>query len=173
MLAAFQREELPVPQELKVAAEVALAYRALETVKKLEAIDDPITSDSCLAELIATATEAEYLQCQLKIPKAKLILEQTILKMLSKLLYAGDPATLEADVARLEMAIDLGEKLNLGLALDRAQEVYYQCLNQRIVPDCIISQDSANHNCRWAITQIAPLLKLGQKLAIDVSPWLN
>ena len=174
MLAAFQREELAVPQELKVAAEVALAFRALETVKILEkALVDPITMDSCLAELMATATEAKYLQCKLNIPEAKQILEQVILRLLSKLLYDGDPTTLEADVARLEKAIAVGEEFNLGLALDRAQEIYYNCLHQRIVPECIISQDSAQNNCRWEIVQIKPLLKLGQKLAIDVSPWLH
>ena len=174
MLAAFQREELPVPQELKVAAEVALSFRCLETVRKLEsAIAKPIVTDSCLAELMAIATEAKYLKCQLNIPEAQYILEQTILRLLFKLLYNGDPATLEADVSRLETAIAIGAELDLNLALDRAQELYYQCLHQRIVPDCIISQDLAGNSCRWAIVQIEPLLKLGQKLAIDVSPWLH
>ena len=174
MLAAYQREELPVPQELMVAAEVALSFRSLETVKNLErAIEDPIVMDSCLAELLATATEAKYLKCQLNIPEAKKILEQTILRLLWKLLYDGDPATLVEDVARLESAIAIGEELNLGLSLDRAQEVYHSCLHQRIVPDCLISQDSERNSCRWEIRQIKPLLSLGQKLEIDVSPWLN
>ena len=173
MLAAFQREELPVPQELKVAAEVALSYRCLETVRKLEqVVEDCVAMDSCLAELNATATEANYLQCQLNIPKAKKSLEQVILRLLWQLLYDGDPRTLIEDVARLETAIALGTRLNLGLALDRAQEVYFNCLHQRIVPDCIIS-DRGRNSCRWDITQIKPLLKLGQTLAIDVSCWLN
>ena len=166
MLAAFHREELPVPQELKVAAEVALSYRCLETVKNLEkAIEDPVTVDSCLTELTATATEACYLQCQLNIDEAKKILEQTLFRLLWKLLYNGDPATLEADVGRLETAIAVGEQLNVDLALDRAQEVYFNFFHQRILPDCLISNDS----CRWEMEQLKPLLKLGQKLAIDVS----
>lgn len=174
MLAAFQREELPVPQELMVAAEVALSFRSLETVKNLErAIEDPIVIDNCLAELHATATEAKYLKCQLNIPEAKKILEQTILRLLWRLLYDGDPITLIEDVARLESAIAIGEELNLYLALDRAQEVYHSCLHQRIVPDCLISQDSDRNSCRWEITQIKPLLFLGQKLEIDVTPWLK
>ena len=173
MLAAFQREELPVPQELKVAAEVALSYRCLETVTKLEkAIQDPTAIDRCLAELNAIATEASYLHCRLNIPEAKKILEQVILRLLWQLLYDGDPSTLEADVIRLETAIALGDRLHLGLALDRAQEVYFNCLHQRIVPECIISANGRN-SCRWDITQIKPLLKLGQTLAIDVSCWLN
>ena len=169
MLAAFHREELPVPQELKVAADVALSYRCLETVKNLEkVIEDPLAVDSCLAELTATATEAYYLQCQLNIDEAKKILEQTILRLLWKLLYNGDPATLEADICRLEKAIAVGEQLNLGLVLDRAQEVYFNCLHQRILPDCLLN----NHSCRWESGQLKPLLKLGQKLAINVSGWV-
>ena len=174
MLAAYQREELPVPQELMVAAEVALSFRSLETVRNLEqGIEDPIIMDSCLAELLATATEAKYLKCQLNIPEAKKILEQTILRLLWKLLYDGDPSTLLEDVARLESAISIGEELNLGLALDRAQEVYHSCLYQRIVPDCLINQDTDRNSCRWKIPQIKPLLSLGEKLEIDVSPWLR
>ena len=173
MLAAFQREELPVPQELKVAAEVALSYRCLETVRKLEqAVEDCVAIDSCLAELNATATEANYLQCKLNIPEAKKSLEQVILRLLWQLLYDGNPRTLIEDVARLETAIALGADLHLGLALDRAQEVYFNCLHQRIVPDCIIC-DRGRNSCRWDITQIKPLLKLGQTLAIDVSCWLD
>lgn len=175
MLAAFQREELPVPQELKVAAEVALSFRCLDTVKNLErAIEDPAAIDSYLAELTATATEANYLHCQLNIPEAKKILEQTIVRLLWRLLYDGDPSQLVTDTARIETAIALGQQLHLGLALDRAQEIYFNCLQQRILPDCILNNYSPDHcSCPWDITQLKPLLKLGQTLAIDVHCWLN
>ena len=175
ILAAFQREELPVPQELKVAAEVALSYRCLQAIGDLEkAIDNSQEMDSHLAKLEATAIEAENLQCNLNLPEAKVILEQLILRLLWQLLYDGDPASLKTDVARVETAIALGERLRLGLSLDRAQEIYYNCLKQRIVPDCLVtSSDVKTNNCRWNIPQLKPLLKLGQKLAIDVSVWLN
>ena len=175
ILVAFQQESMPVPQELKVAAEVALSHRCLESLRTLEkAVDEPQQIDKHLAELSATATEASHLQCQLNIPEGKTILEQLILRLLWRLLYDGDPANLETDVARLEQAIALGEKLHLGLALDRAQEIYYNCLHQRIVPNCLITQSSSGLNsCPWNIRQIKPLLKLGQRLAVDVSLWLN
>ncbi|MEM7760783.1 MAG: DUF3536 domain-containing protein, partial [Cyanobacteria bacterium P01_A01_bin.40] len=175
MLAAFQREELPVPQELKVAAEVALSFRCLETVRELEkAIEEPAVMDSCLAELAATATEAHYLECWLNIPEVKTILEQTIVRLLWQLLYDGNPASLAGDVKRIQTAIALGEQLSLGLKLDQAQEVYFSCLHQYILPNCLIDSTSPDHNsCRWNITEIKPLLKLGQSLAIDVSSWMN
>ncbi|MGF1591426.1 MAG: DUF3536 domain-containing protein [Pleurocapsa sp.] len=174
MLAAFQREEMPVPQELKVAAEVALSFRCLETVSNLEkAIEEPDVIDSCLAELTATATEANYLECWLNIPEVKVILEQTIVRLLWQLLYDGNPLTLSADAARIKCAIALGNQLRLGLALDKAQEVYFNCLHQYILPNCLINPHSRDRNsCRWDITQMKPLLELGQSLAIDVSSWL-
>lgn len=175
MLAAFQREEMPVPQELKVAAEVALSFRCLETVRELEkAIEEPTVIDSCLAELTATATEANYLECWLNIPEVKTILEQTIVRLLWQLLYDGNPATLPTDVKRIQTAIALGQQLSLGLALDQAQEVYFNCLHQYILPNCLLDSTSRGHNsCRWNITEIKPLLQLGQSLAIDVSIWMS
>lgn len=174
MLAAFQRESMPVPQELKVAAEVALSYRCIKTINTLEqGIEDGEIVDSCLAELEATATEANYLECWLNIPEVKQILEQTIVRLLWRLLYDGNPATLEADVARIEKAIALGNKLSLGLMLDKGQEIFFNCLHQYILPNCLIDPSSPDlHSCRWDIPQIKPLLKLGKSLAIDVSCWL-
>ena len=173
MLAAFQREEMPVPQELKVAAEVALSYRCIETANNLaSAIEEPVVIDRCLAELTATATEANYLECWLNIPEVKFILEHTIVCLLRNLLYDGDPQTLEADVARIDTAIALGDRLRLGLALDKAQEIYFSCLHQYIMPNCLVD-GSQGDRCRWDLTQIEPLLKLGQSLSIDVSNWLH
>jgi alpha-amylase/alpha-mannosidase (GH57 family) len=176
ILAAFQREDLPVPQELQVAAEVAIAHRCLQTISALErAVDDPQEMDNYLAELAAIATEANHLRCQLNIPEAKKTLEQLILRLLRQLLYNGDPATVEADVQRLETAIDVGKELHLGLFLDRAQEIYYHYLHQHIVPDCFSEQlqNGSTNGCRWDLRQIKPLLRLGQKLAIDVRTWLE
>lgn len=174
ILVAFQREELPVPQELKVAAEVALSYRCQQAIVALEkAIDNSSEMDTHFAELAAIATEAENLQCGLNLLDAKVILEQLILRLLWQLLYDGDPASLKTDIARVETAISLGEKLHLGLSLDRAQEIYYNCLKQRIMPDCLVTSDAQINRCRWNTPQLKPLLKLGQKLAIDVSIWLD
>ncbi|MEL6496439.1 MAG: DUF3536 domain-containing protein [Cyanobacteria bacterium J06623_7] len=174
MLAAFQREEMPVPQELKVAAEVTLSHRCITTANDLEqGIEDFALLDRCLGELEATATEANYLECWLNIPDVKLILERTIVALLWRLLYDGDPITIEADVARIQRAIVLGEQLQLGLALYEAQEIFFNCLHQYILPNCLVDPINPDrHNCRWEVTQMKPLLKLGQSLAIDVSCWL-
>ncbi len=172
ILVGFQREELPVPQELQVAAEVALSYSCDRIITALAAAsDEPQQIDNYLAELTAVAIEASNLNCKLNLAQGKPVLERLILHLLWQLLYDGDPVTLESDVTRLATAIDLGVKLHLGLSLDRAQEIYYKCLQQNIVPNCLLLE--AKNSCRWDLRQIKPLLRLGQKLAIDVSTWLK
>ena len=170
ILLAFQREDLAIPQELQVAAEVALSHRAQEVIFALEtAVSEPPEIDRQLQELKAIATEANHLKCRLNVPEAKTILEQLNLRLLWQILYDGEPTALETDVQRLSTIIEIGKQLHLGLYLGRAQEVYLSCLEQQIVPDCIIS----NNTCRWNISQIKPLLKLGSSLDIDVSNWLK
>ena len=170
ILVAFQREGLPVPQELQVAAEVALSHRCIEALSHLEkAIEDPEGIDNHLAELEAIAIEANHLNCKLNIPEAKKILEQFALRILWKILYDGEPKALETDIERLETIVHVGNKLNLNLYFGYAQEAYYNCLRQKIVPNCLTS----NQSCPWDKPQIEPLLKLGHYLGIDVSSWLE
>jgi hypothetical protein len=143
-----------------------------------------------LAELEACATEANHLRCQLKIPEAKLTLEQLILRSLWQLLHDSNPATLEVDIQRLVRLIDLGSKLNLGLALDRAQELYFSCLHSQIGSECMqVMQAESPYKAgdaalseilacaappfRVRIAQLRQLLHLGQKLGVDVSAPLN
>ena len=186
VLMAFHRDELPVPQELQVAAEIALGHRCLSLVRSLEQeIDEPQQSLNYLVELEAIATEANHLRCQLNIPEGKQTLEQLILRSLWHLLHEANTATVEADIHRLERLINVGHQLNLGLFLNRAQELYFSCLHSQIVPQCLqvlqtqlsSGQDGRSHSTQsgsnWDVTQLRQLLKLGQKLAVDVSALLN
>ncbi len=168
VLMAFHRDELTVPRELQVAAEIALGYRCQTTLRSLEQdITEPQTTLNHIVELEAIATEAKHLHCQLNIPEGKQILEQLIVRSLWKLLH--DPnGTLDADIQRLERLIDVGSQLNLGFSLHRSQELYFSCLHNQIVPLCVatIAKKQDPHECNL-------LLKLGQKLAVDVSAILK
>jgi alpha-amylase/alpha-mannosidase (GH57 family) len=168
VLMAFHRDGLAAPQELQVAAEIALGYRCMMSLRLLEQdIAELSSSWNHIVELEAIATEAKHLHCHLNIPEGKQMLEQLILRSLWQLLH--DPnGTFDADLQRLERLIDLANQLNLGVSLERSQELYYSCLYSQIVPVFVAktakSQDTA---------QCCQLLKLGQKLAVDVSPWLS
>lgn len=168
ILVAFQREGLPVPQEVKVAAEVALSARFTKAIFELETLSDqPLEVENCLAELKAIALEAKHLNCQLSTSEGKRILEQLILRWLWQILYDKTPDIAEIDIVRLENAIAVANQLELGVCLARAQEVYYLCLHNKIIPDCLLN----NFACPWDKSKIKPLLHLGQKLNIDVSKY--
>ena len=190
VLMAFHRDELPVPQELQVAAEIALSHRCVTSIKALEQeISDPQLSWSHLAELEAIATEANHQRARLKIPEVKQALEKLILRSLWQLLHDANPGMLEADIHRIDRLIELGNQLHLGLSLDRCQELYFSCLNSHIEPQCRLAiqcqlSSEENHSGEageflsiaktdWSTTQLRRLLQLGERLAVDVSSWLS
>jgi alpha-amylase/alpha-mannosidase (GH57 family) len=182
VLMAFHRDELSVPQELQVAAEIALGHRCQMSLRSLEQeIGESELSLHHLAELEAIATEAEHLHCRLNIPEGIQTLEQLLTRLLWQLLHDSNPVTAEADIHRLERLIDVGYQLNLGLSLARAQELYFSCLHQ-IVPWCLqaIQTQRGEENgmdnstvTNWNVAQLRHLLKLGQKLGVDVTTLLS
>ncbi len=180
VLMAFHRDGLSVPQELQVAAEMALGHRCLSVMRSLwEESDEPHSSLNYLAELEAIATEAKHLLARLDLPEGKQILEQLLLRLLWQLMHDSNPATQEADIQRLERLIEAGNSLDLGLSLCRAQELYFSCLHSQIVPQCVQilqtrkGDDSEGNSAQMTLAQLRQLLKLGQKLAVDVSACLS
>lgn len=181
VLMAFHRDELPVPQELQVAAEIALSTRCLHYIKTLKANYDEFSIFlSNMVELEAIATEANHLHCHLNIAKAKPTLEKLILRSLSSLLESGNSHTLTSDIHKVDRLINLGNQLHLGLSLDKCQEFYFNCLHSQILPqrqslmkkpDNFPDKDPGNgHHSSPKITEnlgeIKQLLQLGQKLAV-------
>jgi alpha-amylase/alpha-mannosidase (GH57 family) len=184
VLIAFHQDELEVPQELQVAAEIAISHRAMTALQALEreTSDFPPTNPqlcaSHLAELEAIAAEAEHLRCSLKPPQIKQTLERLILRALWHLLYSFNPATAEADMQWMERLLTLSDQLHLPLALDRAQEVYFKGLHRQVLPQLSLWQvtdepSNRAHKPSWSLPQIRQFLKLGQRLAIDVQVWLE
>ncbi|MFM7366915.1 MAG: DUF3536 domain-containing protein, partial [Sphaerospermopsis kisseleviana] len=164
VIMAFHRDGLTVPQELQVAAEIALGYRCMMTLRSLEQdITETQLSWNHILELEAIATEAKHLRCQLNIPEGKQILEQLIVRLLWQLLHEAN-GSFSTDIQRLEKLIDVGYQLNLGISLEKSQELYFSCLHSQIVPLCL-----TNLNNPTEANQCRHLLKLGQKLAVDVS----
>jgi len=194
VMMAFHRDDLPVPMELQVAAEVALGHRCLTAAKALE--QETGNSESLLADIEAIATEASNLRSQLKVPEVKQILERVVWRELDALLEAGSgvdersPVKLEADIRTIERLIAVGDRLRLNLCLDRSQELYFNSLYSQIVPlflawlqrQAASTDENSIHLVRldvtssddgWDLPSIRQLLELGQTLAVDVECWLN
>ncbi|BAT53622.1 Glycoside hydrolase, family 57 [Nostoc sp. NIES-3756] len=168
VLMAFHRDELAVPQELQVAAEIALGYRCMTTLRSLEQdITEPQTCWNHIVELEAIATEAKHLRCRLNIPEGKQMLEQLILRLLWRLLHDTN-GSFTTDIQCLERLINVSYQLNIGISLHQSQELYFSCLSTQIIPLCqttIANQEDAS--------QCLQLLKLGQQLAVDVSAMVS
>jgi alpha-amylase/alpha-mannosidase (GH57 family) len=168
VLMAFHRDGLEVPQELQVAAEIALGYRCMMTLRSLEQdITEPQLCWNHIVELEAIATEAKHLRCRLNVPEAKQMLEQLIARSLWQLLHDAN-GSFHADIQLFERLIDVGYQLNLGISLERSQELYFSCLHSQIMPLCLTSLANEEDS-----NQCNHLLRLGQKLAVDVSMVLN
>lgn len=171
VMMGFHRDELQVPQELQVAAEIALAHRCLNEAKELYHELCDLSSDSGylglghLTELEAIAKEANHLRCRLNIPEVKETLEQLILRSLWHLLQGVDPQTASLQIERIERMIKLGDLLHLDVSLERAQEVFYFWLHSHL-RDAVVPVGAF---CpAWDAHQLRRLFQLGELLKVDV-----
>jgi len=225
MLLAFQREELAVPQELQVAAEVALTHRTQVCLDSLIAqmiqfprlLEPEATSmiagspvaqslntfarselgKSLLAELEAIASEAETVNCTLRLPNAAPVLEHLLNHLIHQVLYHFDLTHVLSQIHAIERLLTVAERLGVILNLDRIQELYFYRFNQQIAPLCLgwMQSQTSDPTSRSASTapsqeetadpsppafcgaltidHVHHLLLLGQRLMIDVSAWLH
>ncbi len=150
VLMAFHRGDLPVPQELQVAAEIALGHRLLLTLRSLEQDADDLDSLLMhLGQLEAITTEATHLRCRLQQPEAREILQRFVERSLWTLFNDGDLDNAEPQIRVLEQLIVLSGQLRLGISFAKSQELFHQWLNQ-------------------SPTVTPALLDLGRKLAIVI-----
>ena len=184
VLRAFHRDELQVPQELQVAAEVALSNRAILTMRSLEQalsdldFDDPQIGLAEIGELEAVAIEANSMRCQLKVREGKQMMERLILALLWHLLHDANPTTMEAEIHRLERMVDVSYRLNIGLSLDRAQEIFAKALSKQIMPklipvSAVLEGENGDRSPAWELTQMRPLIRLAEKLKVDIDFWVS
>ncbi|MBT9311637.1 DUF3536 domain-containing protein [Leptothoe kymatousa] len=150
VLMTFHREQMDVPRELQVAAEITLSQRIMDVLRQLEQdlseIDDNILSISTgyLGELEGIAIEANHLRCHLNLPTAATLLENLILQALRQVLRStpeSSPldcvmAINSTTIQGITRLIHLGTNLGLNLDLSKAQEVYYSYIqNCQSIPN--------------------------------------
>lgn len=178
LLRAFHRDGLPVPQELQVAAEIALSQRALDVLQTLER--ETSTPDGSplqvgnqhLDELDAIATEASHFHCQLTLTDAKPMLESLVWRSVWRLLSQPQLTTIGADVDWVCRLITVPSRLSLQLSLDRVQELYYQHLHSVILPTLLTLETGSNGRTPVTSEQVVlakHLLRLGHCLAVEVT----
>lgn len=191
IMMAFYRDELPVPVELQVAADVALSHRCLNAARGLESeSSEGYLGINSLVELEAIATEASNLRCRINHPEVRPTLERLVVRSLNVILNeitseeldTKKMKVLEEGVEKLQRLITLGKKLNLGLVLDKAQEVYFIFLHKHLLSLSLTSIIEAkepeklgeiNSEIFSVYQKNYPLLKLGELLEVDIHPGLR
>ncbi len=197
IMMAFHRDELAVPPELQVATEVALGNRFLTSVRALESeSSEGQLSVNHLGELEAIAAEAQLLRCRLQNSEVTESFERLIIHCLWRRLQDNNLTTIAEDVENLQRLIQLSSQLNLGVSLNKAQELYFQYLKTHIIPLCLgylqrnqqktylelLEHSWVDSMIKLQITPesnigllqpIRRLLQLGQTLGIQVEEWLN
>lgn len=179
VLRAFHRDGLPVPRELQVAADIALSQRTLEVLHALEReTSDPSANplrqgEDFINELDAIATEASYFHASLSLPDAKPMLERLIGRSVWQILSQESTDSLAADVEWLGRLIDLGDRLGLGLSLERPQELFYQHLHRQVFALLKQSAQSGKSLSLESRAQVREILRLGEYLSVDVAAVLK
>ncbi|MBW4528312.1 MAG: DUF3536 domain-containing protein [Phormidium tanganyikae FI6-MK23] len=131
VLMAFHRDDLPVPQELQVAAEIALGHRLLLTLRSLEQDSDDLDASLMhMGELEAIATEATHLRCQLHQPEARDTLQRLIERSLWTLFNESELEGAEPQIRVLERLIVLSRQIRLGVSFSKSQELFHQWLHR-------------------------------------------
>jgi alpha-amylase/alpha-mannosidase (GH57 family) len=172
LLMAYRQDDLEGPQELLMAAQVALSHRATQMVQGLGSVmGEPATNPWLqLNELEAIATEAEHLGCQLTLGNAAQRLNTLLQSWLSKVLLTNDLPLLQSFIQCLNTA----RRLNLPIQEDRLQERYIHFLQEKWVPNAL---ESATHAglvapSGTAFPDTRSYIRLGQALAIDMHSWM-
>ncbi|NET11063.1 MAG: DUF3536 domain-containing protein, partial [Symploca sp. SIO2B6] len=174
ILMAFHRDQLEVPQELQVAAEIAIGHRIVALLNQLErevgddSVPDSHTRVTVLAELDAIATEAQQFHCNLRLPQAKQTVEDLILRTLWQLLHAYNPATVTDNLQWLQSLIAVSDRLNLDVKLDRAQELYLQTLNDKTLPELVGDNTTNWTETHPTATHLQHLVEFGRTLKLDL-----
>lgn len=170
ILMGFQRDGLSVPQELQVAAAVALTHRAISHLRSLEQdlsdlSDLPLADlQNHLAELMAIAREARLLGCHLSLQEQQRLLEQQISTGLRYLAHHLDSDTLSQLSPLLQDLITIGDALGLNLNLDRAQEQLYTLMGELRQKGTHLSEGDRRH-----LQTLAIRLKVDPQLLVALS----
>jgi alpha-amylase/alpha-mannosidase (GH57 family) len=137
ILISFRRDDLPVPSELQVAADIVLNNRLNDELSKLETgMTLPHVG------LDAVAIEAHNLGCKFVNAEDAKILERYILRQIHSLANATDShekSRLDC-LQQIDQAMAVSDRLHLKLNLSMSQEAFLDYLSQRIAPRCVLAR---------------------------------
>ena len=137
ILISFRRDDLPVPRELQVAADIVLNNRLTEELKRLQ------TGESLPnVGLDAVAIEAVNLGCKFIDVEDAELLENYMLSQIQQISKLQDinEKSIFSYLNQIEQSLAIANRLNLHLNLDLVQEAFLNYLSQRIAPKCVLAR---------------------------------
>ena len=184
ILISFRRDDLPVPPELQVAADIVLNNRLTEELQRLE------TGASLPnVALDAVAIEAINLGCKFTHAEDAKILESYILRQIQLLsqLENIDERSLFNYLNQIEQSLAIALRLNLKLNLNLSQESFLRYLSERVAPKCLLARqildlDSTQSQpihievnlCEsMSNLELHQLIDTASKLGIATEAWLH
>ena len=184
ILISFRRDDLPVPPELQVAADIVLNNRLTEELQRLE------TGASLPnVALDAVAIEAINLGCKFTHAEDAKILENHILRQIEQLSPIQDinETSLFNYLNQIEQSLAIALRLNLKLNLNLSQEAFLRYLSERVAPKCLLARqildlDSTQSQpihievnlCEsMSNLELHQLIDTASKLGIATEAWLH
>jgi alpha-amylase/alpha-mannosidase (GH57 family) len=184
ILISFRRDDLPVPPELQVAADIVLNNRLTEALQRLE------TGASLPnVSLDAVAIEAINLGCKFTHEEDPKILENYILDQIQKLSQIQDlhEKAIFGHLNQIEQALAISDRLAMKLNLNLSQEAFLNYLFKRIAPQCLLARQildldavekepihiEANLCESISNLELHQLIHTASKLGIATEAWLK
>ncbi|MBM4374167.1 MAG: DUF3536 domain-containing protein [Deltaproteobacteria bacterium] len=155
-IASFREAGLPVPPELRAAAELALARRFDEALSALPGAE---LDDTSYRAALSVAELARALGCKVSTDETRRKLEATLLHQLRRLAAGEERSERTGAVSPLRAALavfELASRLGVELELERAQEVVYEALVERATVDDGALQLADALNLSRELAQAAP-----------------
>lgn len=168
LLMAYQRDELPIPQPLLVAAQVALSHRATLAIQRLEqalseGTIDGYNSIASIGELEAITTEVAHLGCTLSLGNAEKQFASLLQRWLWQQLYDAESWQSHDSLLRFLQVLEIGQRLRLNVKRDRLQELYSHFLREHnLNPVSGLSPLDPDKGSN-------PFFTLGQHLGVNIS----
>jgi alpha-amylase/alpha-mannosidase (GH57 family) len=197
VLLGFNRDELPVPQELQVAADISLGQRAIAAFEALERdLSDPggsalLLRNGHLAELEAIADEAARLHCTLNLTAARPSAERAIATLVNRLLAASQTAITAIETKQplpevppihleeldaVERLVELGDRFGLDLWIEPSQEQWFSYLHGELIPaglPLLGPRDRRSAALGATVSLLRQTVqRLGASLKVEVAPVL-
>jgi len=172
LLASFQRDRLPAPPELKVAAEITLNNRFFAELELLQA-----GNFTAITNLKRIAQEARSLACQLSIAPAAKVLQNFLNQQMHSLVQ---DQILHPTLSRIVQVLDLAEAIAIPLNLEGLQEQFLSYMRSQVAVACPalvgvskLSFSSPQPLCETISNEeLQQLTQIAQRLQINPSAWL-